>query len=305
MLNTRIKTGLTVAALSLASAPSSALILNFDYSYDANGFFSDPTRRAVLESAGGYFETLITDDLTAITSSGINQFNAVFSNPATGNSETINGFSVAADTLTIFAGGRVMGTSTLGVGGPGGFGVSGTASFVDNAISRGEVGDVQGPGATEFAPWGGSIAFNSNSSWYFDTDTSTTEAFSGNDFFSIALHELGHLLGIGTADSWNALIDGNGDFTGTQSVLAYGGNVPLASSGHWDNGVNGLVDGVSQEAAMTPSILIGSRKLFTDLDSAGLDDLGWDVAAVPVPAAIWLFGSGLLGLVGIARRRAG
>lgn len=27
------------------------------------------------------------------------------------------------------------------------------------------------------------------------------------------------------------------------------------------------------------------------------------VSAVPVPAAIWLFGSGLLGLVGVARRR--
>jgi len=29
-----------------------------------------------------------------------------------------------------------------------------------------------------------------------------------------------------------------------------------------------------------------------------------DVAIVPVPAAVWLFGSGLLGLVGVARRRA-
>jgi hypothetical protein len=29
-----------------------------------------------------------------------------------------------------------------------------------------------------------------------------------------------------------------------------------------------------------------------------------DVAPVPVPAAVWLFGSGLLGLVGVARRRA-
>lgn len=28
------------------------------------------------------------------------------------------------------------------------------------------------------------------------------------------------------------------------------------------------------------------------------------IAAVPVPAAVWLFGSGLLGLVGIARRKA-
>lgn len=30
-----------------------------------------------------------------------------------------------------------------------------------------------------------------------------------------------------------------------------------------------------------------------------------DVAAVPVPAAVWLFGSGLLGLAGVARRRRG
>jgi hypothetical protein len=28
------------------------------------------------------------------------------------------------------------------------------------------------------------------------------------------------------------------------------------------------------------------------------------LAAVPVPAAVWLFGSGLLGLIGIARRKA-
>ena len=29
-----------------------------------------------------------------------------------------------------------------------------------------------------------------------------------------------------------------------------------------------------------------------------------DVPAVPVPAAVWLFGSGLIGLVGIARRKS-
>jgi hypothetical protein len=30
----------------------------------------------------------------------------------------------------------------------------------------------------------------------------------------------------------------------------------------------------------------------------------WTVSAVPIPAAVWLFGSGLLGLIGIARRKA-
>jgi hypothetical protein len=34
-----------------------------------------------------------------------------------------------------------------------------------------------------------------------------------------------------------------------------------------------------------------------------LDDASLSVSAVPVPAAVWLFGSGLLGLVGVARRK--
>ena len=34
-----------------------------------------------------------------------------------------------------------------------------------------------------------------------------------------------------------------------------------------------------------------------------LDDLTFGTAAVPVPAAMWLFGSGLLGLVAVARRK--
>jgi hypothetical protein len=41
------------------------------------------------------------------------------------------------------------------------------------------------------------------------------------------------------------------------------------------------VKGVTQEAAMDPSITVGTRKLFTDLDYAGLADVGWETAAVP------------------------
>jgi len=35
----------------------------------------------------------------------------------------------------------------------------------------------------------------------------------------------------------------------------------------------------------------------------GMDNLNITPAAVPVPAAAWLFGSGLLGLIGVARRK--
>ncbi|MBM3821495.1 MAG: hypothetical protein FJ404_01185 [Verrucomicrobia bacterium] len=39
-----------------------------------------------------------------------------------------------------------------------------------------------------------------------------------------------------------------------------------------------------QEAAMDPDISNGQRKFFTDLDFAGLSDVGWQVTAVPEPA---------------------
>ena len=40
-----------------------------------------------------------------------------------------------------------------------------------------------------------------------------------------------------------------------------------------------------------------------NFDMTSVTVTGVTVAAVPVPAAVWLFGSGLLGLVGVARRR--
>lgn len=40
---------------------------------------------------------------------------------------------------------------------------------------------------------------------------------------------------------------------------------------------------------------------FFFLDSSG--NLSYDIAAVPLPPAVWLFGGGLLGMIGVARRR--
>jgi len=41
-----------------------------------------------------------------------------------------------------------------------------------------------------------------------------------------------------------------------------------------------------------------------DIIYAQTYDYRVNVAAVPIPAAVWLFGSGLLGLIGVARRKA-
>jgi hypothetical protein len=298
-----------IAVLCAASTQVSALPFNiqFDYSYDTNNFFDTQAKRDVLSAAGNYFNGIIEDDLMAITSVGSNQFDAVFTNPGDGTSATLNGYNVAENTIVIYAGGRGLSGSTLGVGGAGGFGVSGFSDFVTNAITRGETATtagVSGTTAVDIAPWGGSISFNTSSSWYFDSDLTTDGDIVGNDFYSVALHEIGHVMGIGIADSWDNLVSGN-VFTGAASNAANGGDVLLNSSlSHWANGTGSFVDGLVQEAAMDPSLNTGTRKFFTDLDKAGLTDIGWQVSAVPVPAAVWLFASGLMGLIAVGRRRA-
>ncbi|MDD2760008.1 MAG: matrixin family metalloprotease [Methylomonas sp.] len=302
---TKLKLCFTAMLIGLGSPSAYALNFNIDYSYDTNNFFSTQTRKDAFEAAANYYGSRISDNLLAIDSSGFNHFNAKFFNPANDALTTLNDFDVAANTLTIFVGGRDLGTSTLGMGGPGGYSMSGTQSFFDAALSRGQGHGTQsavtGTTAHDFAPWGGSISFDSNSNWYFDSDTSTDETFSGFDFFSVALHEIGHLLGFGIADSWNNYVVGTA-FTGPESATVYGNSVPVTSdSAHWANGT--MSDG--RETAFDPTIAGGVRKIPTSLDLAALKDIGWQVniTAVPVPGAVWLFGSALLGLGGLSRRR--
>jgi hypothetical protein len=56
-----------------------------------------------------------------------------------------------------------------------------------------------------------------------------------------------------------------------------------------------ISEGFCQNAACT--VIDG-----TDGRGAGLPDAG-SVTAVPLPTAVWLFGSGLLGMIGVARRK--
>ena len=107
----------------------------------------------------------------------------------------------------------------LGIGGPGGYSISGSQAFIDNVVARGQSGALAAI-PTDFGPWGGSISFdNSSTSWYFDSDVNTVESFTGFDFFSVAVHELGHLLGAGTSDSGTRYLSGS-TFVGPNAAAA-------------------------------------------------------------------------------------
>lgn len=145
---------------------------------------------------------------------------------------------------------------------------------------------------------------NANNSWYFGEDASGLTP--GNpDLLTTVAHEIGHILGYGEADSWLSQID-NGFFTGSNSVASYGGLVPVDQfNNHWAEGVSSLVNGVMQETMMDPSTTPGLRQLPTDLDYAGLADIGWEVevAAVPLPASIWFLFSAMSGLLAWTRKK--
>jgi hypothetical protein len=264
-----------------------SVAIRLDYSLDASGFFTThPEARTVLQSAADALTQRLADTLAAIQPVGSNSWTLTVTDPATGQDRDITNPTIPADTIVVYAGSRSL-AGPLGIGGPAGWSASGTGTFLNTVATRGEPGAAGSPDQrTDFAPAGGSITFEPSRNWNFDPAAPHAGA---DDFLSVSLHELGHVLGIGTADSWYNQVSG-GVFNGGAAVAAYGQPVPLApDAAHWAQSVTS--DG--QQAAMTPSITTGTRKPFTRLDFAGLFDVGWEPAAAVVShvSAVYVAGT--------------
>ena len=281
------KTTLRLDWLEARENPS--LTIQFDYSYDSSGFFNDPNRRAVLQAAGDTLAARIDTTLGAITpnaGAGNNWTLTTFnpSNPFDHNADiTLTNRSVAAGTIVVFVGSEAgVGGGEAGLGGFGGYSASGSQAWLNSLSSR---------GTGTFGPWGGSLTFNPNENWNFSPNAPSGSQI---DFITVATHELGHVLGFGTAQQYFQYVSGD-IFFGPNATAVNGGQYPHLHSNadqeHWQQGLTAY----GQTVSMQPVVNAGTRVTFSELDYAVLSDIGWTVSGYQSPtgaAAIIPTGAG-------------
>ncbi|MBL1175027.1 CARDB domain-containing protein [Pantanalinema sp. GBBB05] len=249
----------TVAIADYVSS-SSPFNIQFDYRFDTNGWFTSG-RRAALEVAASIWESIILDEFANIPVGTALRVR----NPQTDTIVSLTS-DFEIDDLVVFVGARsIDGSSgTLADGG------SSATWIVGSSLDTRYNG-------SDFEPWTGSISFDTAENWFFDSTPNTANdiPLSSPDFISVAVHELGHILGFGNVNAFmNFRV--NDTFTGANARAVNGGNpIPLQPGGF--HILDGYEFNGSGETALDPITMSGRRKLPTILDIAILDDIGYTV----------------------------
>lgn len=240
----------------LLSVPARGTEVVVDYTYDTNNFFDPGTAngmaaRAAMQAAADRYSRILTSPLGLAELNDTNDWRIGFTHPGNGMSWEISGASseandslanvmvsgggtvgpadeyqsltFAQDQWIIYAGGRVLGSA--GEGGTGtGTNFTSTYNNGGSHLNRG----FRATGSVNNLPvWGGSISFDTGTNWHFGVSSPATG--SESDFYSIALHEIGHALGLSTSwDDFGQFVSGD-QYAGSETVLAANEDNPGAN----------------------------------------------------------------------------
>jgi hypothetical protein len=171
--------------------------------------------------------------------------------------------------------------------------------------------DVQGPfaAAVQFTP--SATGLVQDVTVRLDNSANAADRNANFSLFTSGGNQPGTLVGsvdvVVPASFGSSSIDG-ADFSiagwGPEADLSAGSSYWLVAKG--TSGLNGNFLGINWFGG--PTVPNATRWFSTDGGATwglgvGVTSLRMSVQVVPIPAAAWLFGSGLLGLIGIARRK--
>jgi hypothetical protein len=195
---------------------------------------------------------------------------------------------------------------------PTGINIAATSAYIDG------VGNVLGSAGPTTAWFGTTYVVANSGAMNFDSADMTAMVNNGS-FAKVVMHEMGHVLGIGTLWTDNGVyVDNSGHYTGANALAAYRSefNQPGASyvpvelgggtgtaNGHWNEvdggaGLTGIQD--AQGRDMRDEIMTGwlnntPNAFISRTTKASLIDIGYTVNLSPVPEpGTWvLFAAGV------------
>jgi hypothetical protein len=137
--------------------------------------------------------------------------------------------------------------------------------FIDGAVGGNVLAHAYQPGTDNIFGAGGNINgdmhFDDSNSWFISDLNGSSFGTGSVDLLTVAIHELGHALGLGHSTAVGSIMEPI--YAGPRTTLE------------------------ADDIAGIQSIYIGSTTV------------------VPIPASLWLFASGLLGLIGVVRKNHG